>query len=130
MNRKSVKKITFDFCDRLSQINNKSTAQITLFKKWKRNWSFKWVSETLKYVENVSNNHRIGKIIGDYDQGMVMYYNLGCTGCRGSGGKSAIPSPPTLEGKDVGWIVQQLKDFRSYARKDATMNAMASGCRS
>ena len=54
-----------------------------------------------------------------------MYNNLGCTICHGVGGKSAIPSYPTLAGKDAGWIVQQLKDFQSGARKDATMNAMA-----
>jgi len=36
-----------------------------------------------------------------------------------------VPSYPSLAGKDAGWIVKQLKDFQSGARKDATMNAMA-----
>lgn len=48
---------------------------------------------------------------------------LGCSGCHGSAGQGA--SAPALAGKDAAWIVQQLKDFQSGARKNATMNAMA-----
>jgi cytochrome c553 len=40
-------------------------------------------------------------------------------------GMDKVHSHPTLVGKDAGWIVQQLKDFQSGARRDATMNAMA-----
>ncbi len=57
--------------------------------------------------------------------GAAMYNSLGCGGCHGAGGKSAIPTYPSLAGKDAAWLVQQLKDFQSGARKDATMNAMA-----
>lgn len=57
--------------------------------------------------------------------GAAMYNNLGCVGCHGAGGNSVVPSYPSLAGKDAGWIVKQLKDFQSGARKDATMNAMA-----
>jgi len=57
--------------------------------------------------------------------GGQMYSSLGCSGCHGAGGKSAIPSYPSLAGKDAAWTVKQLKDFQSGARKDATMNAMA-----
>jgi cytochrome c553 len=57
--------------------------------------------------------------------GQAMYNNLGCSGCHGAGGNSMVPSYPSLAGKDAGWLVQQLKDFQSGARKDATMNAMA-----
>ena len=51
------------------------------------------------------------------------YMALGCSGCHGSAGQGA--SAPALAGKDAAWIVQQLKDFQSGARKNATMNAMA-----
>lgn len=57
--------------------------------------------------------------------GAAMYNNLGCVGCHGVGGNSMVPSYPSLAGKDAGWIVKQLKDFQSGARKDATMNMMA-----
>ncbi len=57
--------------------------------------------------------------------GGAMYNNLGCSGCHGAGGKSVVPSYPSLAGKDAAWLVQQLKDFQTGARKDATMNAMA-----
>ncbi|MFP6776472.1 MAG: c-type cytochrome [PS1 clade bacterium] len=59
------------------------------------------------------------------DQGEDMYNALGCSGCHGVAGKSSIPTYPTLAGKDAAWIAQQLKDFQSGARQDATMNAMA-----
>jgi len=124
------RKITFGNCDRLSKINNKSNTQITLFNKCKKSWPFKWVTKAPTNIEKAFNNHRkklrrTEKVIGDYAKGRIMYNNLGCSGCHGVGGKSAIPSYPTLAGKDAGWIVQQLKDFQSGARRDATMNAMA-----
>ena len=126
----SDKNITFGNCDRLSKINNKSNTQIILFNKCKKNWPFKWVAKAPTNIEKTFNNHRkkvrrTEKVIGDYAKGSVMYTNLGCSGCHGVGGKSVIPSYPTLAGKDAGWIVQQLKDFQSGARRDATMNAMA-----
>jgi cytochrome c553 len=51
------------------------------------------------------------------------YMVLGCVGCHGVNGAGA--SAPALAGKDAAWIVKQLKDFQSGARKNATMNAMA-----
>lgn len=57
--------------------------------------------------------------------GKEMYESLGCVGCHGVGGKSTIPIYPSLAGKDGKWIVKQLKDFQSGARKGTTMNAMA-----
>ncbi|MBC8493446.1 MAG: cytochrome C [Candidatus Thioglobus sp.] len=52
---------------------------------------------------------------------------LGCSGCHGVGGKSAIPTYPSLAKSarpDLD-VVKALKDFQSGARKDATMSAMA-----
>ncbi len=57
--------------------------------------------------------------------GEMMYNSLGCAGCHGVGGKSIIPTYPSLAGKDAAWTVKQLKDFQSGVRKDPTMNAMA-----
>lgn len=52
---------------------------------------------------------------------------LGCSGCHGAGGKSAIPTYPSLAKSarpDLD-VVKALKDFQSGARKDPTMSAMA-----
>ncbi|WP_428085904.1 c-type cytochrome [Candidatus Thioglobus sp.] len=53
------------------------------------------------------------------------YDALGCAGCHGAGGKSSIPTYPSLNGQQAAYTVKQLKDFQSGARKDATMGAMA-----
>ena len=57
--------------------------------------------------------------------GKDMYNNLGCAGCHGVGGKSVVPTYPSLSGQQDAYTVKQLKDFQSGVRKDATMNAMA-----
>ncbi|NYT28374.1 cytochrome c [Candidatus Thiodubiliella endoseptemdiera] len=48
-----------------------------------------------------------------------------CSACHGATGKSAIPIYPSLAGQQAAYIVKQLKDFQSGARKDPTMSAMA-----
>jgi cytochrome c553 len=53
------------------------------------------------------------------------YAALGCASCHGKAGKSAIPTYPKLSGQHAAYIVKQLKDFQSGARKDPTMNAMS-----
>ncbi len=53
------------------------------------------------------------------------YNASGCIGCHGAGGKSSIPAYPNLAGQKSAYIVKQLKDFQSGARKDPTMSAMA-----
>jgi cytochrome c553 len=55
--------------------------------------------------------------------GAGMYNALGCVGCHGANGAGA--SAPKLAGKDAAYLVKQLKDFQTGARKDPTMNAMA-----
>ncbi|WPE16723.1 c-type cytochrome [Candidatus Thioglobus autotrophicus] len=52
---------------------------------------------------------------------------LGCSGCHGAGGKSAIPTYPSLAKSarpDLD-VVKELKAFQSGTRVDPTMNAMA-----
>jgi len=56
--------------------------------------------------------------------GAGMYNALGCVGCHGANG-AGTPAAPKLSGKDAAWLVKQLKDFQTGARKNPTMNAMA-----
>lgn len=48
-----------------------------------------------------------------------------CSACHGASGVSAVPTFPNLAGQKEQYIIKQLKDFKSGARKDATMNGMA-----
>lgn len=48
-----------------------------------------------------------------------------CAGCHGAAGVSAVPMYPNLAGQKAQYLVKQLKDFKSGARKDPTMSAMA-----
>ena len=57
--------------------------------------------------------------------GKAAFIAGGCGGCHGANGKSAIPTYPNLAGQQAAYIVKQLKDFQSGARKDPTMSAMA-----
>ena len=59
--------------------------------------------------------------------GEAVFNALGCSGCHGAGGKSVVPTYPSLA-KSVRAdldVVKQLKDFQSGVRQDPTMNAMA-----
>jgi cytochrome c553 len=48
-----------------------------------------------------------------------------CAGCHGSKGISVAPMYPNLAGQKEAYLVKQLKAFKSGARKDPTMSAMA-----
>lgn len=50
-----------------------------------------------------------------------------CQGCHGPDGNSLAPQWPNLAGQGVKYIVKQLKDFQSGARKDPTMTSMVEG---
>ena len=58
-------------------------------------------------------------------EGEAMYSALGCSSCHGVNGRSNDESIPSLAGRDVDWIVQQLEYFQSGKRQNAYMNAMA-----
>lgn len=47
-----------------------------------------------------------------------------CAGCHGAAGISAAPNYPNLAGQKEAYLAKQIKDFKSGARKDPTMNAM------
>lgn len=48
-----------------------------------------------------------------------------CAGCHGANGISAVPTYPNLAGQKASYMAKQLHDFKSGARNDATMKAMA-----
>lgn len=67
-------------------------------------------------------------LAGDAAAGKSAFNAKGCIGCHGAGGSSPVtsnPPTPSLTGKDAAFIKKQLTDFKTGARKSATMNAMA-----
>jgi cytochrome c553 len=52
---------------------------------------------------------------------------LACMGCHGPTGNSFVPNFPALAGQPAGYIIKQIKDFKSAGRKNATMTNFALG---
>jgi len=65
--------------------------------------------------------------LADAAAGQSAYAARGCIGCHGAGGVSVVTANPSLKGKDAAFIRKNLTDFRSGARKNPVMNAMAAG---
>jgi cytochrome c553 len=63
----------------------------------------------------------------DVDKGKSTYAARGCIGCHGAGGVSTVTTYPSLKGRNGDFIRKNLTDFRSGARKNPVMNAMAAG---
>ncbi len=63
----------------------------------------------------------------DVAAGKSTYAARGCIGCHGAGGVSQVATNPTLKGRDAAFIRKNLTDFRSGARQNPVMNAMAAG---
>ena len=51
--------------------------------------------------------------------------SMACAGCHGADGNSAVGIWPKLSSQHADYIAKQLSDFKSGARKDPTMTAMA-----
>ena len=68
-----------------------------------------------------------GGVQADAKQGQSVYAARGCIGCHGAGGVSTVTTNPSLKGRDADFIRQNLTDFRSGARNNPVMNAMAAG---
>ncbi|MCP4878226.1 MAG: cytochrome c [Gammaproteobacteria bacterium] len=68
-----------------------------------------------------------GAVQADVAAGQSTYAAKGCIGCHGPGGKSVIATYPSLKGKQGDFVRKNLLDFRSGARKNPVMNAMAAG---
>lgn len=65
------------------------------------------------------------EINADVAQGQSAYAARGCIGCHGANGKSVSPTYPSLKGQSADFIRKNLTDFRSGARKNPVMSAMA-----
>lgn len=63
----------------------------------------------------------------DAAAGQSAYASRGCIGCHGAAGVSVVATYPSLKGKSGDFIRKSLTDFRSGARKNQVMNAMAAG---
>ena len=63
----------------------------------------------------------------DVDAGKATYAARGCIGCHGAGGVSTVSTYPSLLGRKSDFIRNALTEFRSGARKNPVMNAMAAG---
>ena len=63
----------------------------------------------------------------DVEQGKSTYAARGCIGCHGAGGVSTVTTYPSLKGRSADFIRKNLTDYRSGARKNPVMNAMAAG---
>ena len=63
----------------------------------------------------------------DVAAGQSTYAARGCIGCHGAGGTSVVATYPSLKGQNADFIRKNLTDFRSGARKNPVMNAMAAG---
>lgn len=50
-----------------------------------------------------------------------------CAGCHGGDGNSTNPEWPKLAGQHASYVTKQLMDFKSGARKNATMAGMVAG---
>ena len=59
--------------------------------------------------------------------GQSTYASRGCIGCHGAGGISVVATYPSLKGQKAEFVRKNLADFRSGARKNNVMNAMAAG---
>jgi len=68
-----------------------------------------------------------GSAYADAAAGRSTYSAKGCIGCHGASGKSSVPTYPSLKGKDAAFVRKILAEFRSGARDNPTMNAMAAG---
>lgn len=66
-----------------------------------------------------------GMAHADAETGKSTYAARGCIGCHGAGGVSTVAANPTLKGRSAEFVRQTLTDFRSGARKNPVMNAMA-----
>ncbi len=68
-----------------------------------------------------------GGVSADAVIGQSTYAAKGCIGCHGAGGVSVVATNPSLKGRSGDFIRKSLTDFRSGARKNPIMNAMAGG---
>jgi cytochrome c553 len=61
---------------------------------------------------------------GDVEAGKAKANTI-CASCHGPDGISAIPNYPNLKGQKEAYLKKALNDYKTGARKDPTMSAMA-----
>ncbi|HEX7026405.1 MAG TPA: cytochrome c [Gammaproteobacteria bacterium] len=67
-------------------------------------------------------------VAGDVAAGEAAYSAKGCMGCHGPAGNSPNPAMfPKTSGLEEGYLVTQLKAFRSGERSNPMMSPMANG---
>ena len=66
-------------------------------------------------------------VLADVATGQSTYAARGCIGCHGAGGVSVVTTYPSLKGQNREFVRKNLADFRSGARKNPVMSAMAAG---
>ena len=49
----------------------------------------------------------------------------GCVACHGADGIGKADQYPNLQGQQIGYLVKQLKSYKSGVRKSSTMNTVA-----
>ena len=69
----------------------------------------------------------VGTAQADVAAGKSTYAARGCIGCHGASGVSVVTTYPSLKGRDAEFIRKNLGGFRSGARQQPVMNAMAAG---
>ena len=66
-----------------------------------------------------------GSVSGQGDAAAGQAKSALCATCHGADGNSAIAMNPKLAGQNASYLVKQLNDYKSGARVNATMAAMA-----
>ena len=61
---------------------------------------------------------------GDAEAGKAKAKTV-CAACHGPDGISAIPNYPNLKGQKEAYLKKAMNDYKTGARKDPTMSAMA-----
>ena len=69
--------------------------------------------------------HLAGSVSGQGDAAAGQAKSALCATCHGADGNSAIAMNPKLAGQNASYLVKQLNDYKSGARVNATMAAMA-----
>lgn len=70
----------------------------------------------------VASSHAVAANAG---RGQALYAKLGCAGCHGEAAGSRLAGYPSLNALTQRKVASELNRYRSGARKDPTMNALA-----
>jgi len=81
------------------------------------------VSAVLAAISSLALGSVQAALVGDAGAGKTK--SAACAACHNTDGNSVNPQWPKLAGQDKTYIYKQIIDFKSGARKDPTMTAMA-----